>query len=64
MATNLSKSLAVALTIISTNAAIDCLGQAAKSNEQARQYPIEDFLDTTNYRGASFSPDKGKILVS
>ena len=29
-----------------------------------KQYPIEDFLDTTNYRGASFSPDKAKILLT
>ena len=28
------------------------------------QYSIEDFLDTTNYRGLSFSPDVKKILVS
>lgn len=27
-------------------------------------YTIEDFLGTTNYTGASFSPDNGKILVS
>ena len=28
------------------------------------QYSIEDFLGTVNYSGASFSPDKSKILVS
>lgn len=31
---------------------------------EVTQYPIEDFLATTNYRGLSFSPDKKKILVS
>lgn len=28
------------------------------------RYDIESFLDTTTYAGASFSPDKAKILVS
>ncbi|MDG2124771.1 MAG: S9 family peptidase [Verrucomicrobiales bacterium] len=28
------------------------------------KYPIEDFLDSTSFRGASFSPDNTKILVS
>lgn len=28
------------------------------------QYTIEEFLKTTNYSGASFSPDNSKILVS
>jgi dipeptidyl aminopeptidase/acylaminoacyl peptidase len=31
---------------------------------QVRQYSIQDFLGTTNYHGASFSPDNGKVLVS
>lgn len=28
------------------------------------RYSISDFLGTVNYRGASFSPDRGKLLVS
>ncbi len=34
------------------------------SPEGPRRYTIEQFLKTTNYRGASFSHDKAKILVS
>ncbi|MCI5106117.1 MAG: hypothetical protein MRY76_05360 [Pseudomonadales bacterium] len=26
--------------------------------------PIEDFMDSVSYRGASFSPDSSKLLVS
>ena len=28
------------------------------------EYPIQEFLSTTNYSGASFSPDNSKVLVS
>ena len=38
-------------------------GQADAPIEVER-YDIESFLDTTTYSGASFSPDKSKILVS
>lgn len=31
---------------------------------EVAKYTIQQFLDTTNYRGASFSPDKTKVLVS
>lgn len=31
---------------------------------QHKQYTIDEFLSTTNYGGASFSPDNSKILVS
>ncbi len=31
---------------------------------QVNRYTIEQFLKTTNYRGASFSPDKSQVLVS
>ena len=37
---------------------------AAEPELQLTRYPIEDFLGTTNYFGASFSPDKSKLLVS
>ena len=37
---------------------------AAPAADQVKQYPIEEFLRTTNYSGASFSPDNSKILVS
>ncbi len=34
------------------------------SPKSVKQYPIEEFLRTTRYAGASFSPDNEKILVS
>src|SRR5262245_13379372 len=37
---------------------------AAAAAAKPRQYTIEQFLATTNYGGASFSPDGRKILVS
>ncbi len=44
-----------------------CESPSEVARTQARdvkQYTIEEFLETTNYRGASFSPDNDKILVS
>ena len=32
--------------------------------QEVPQYTIQEFLETTSYGGASFSPDNGKILVS
>ena len=46
---------------------IATLTAAAVTSTQARepkQYPIEDFLDSTRFMGASFSLDYSKILVS
>lgn len=37
---------------------------AACQSAKVTQYTIEDFLGTTTFGGASFSPDKSKILVS
>jgi hypothetical protein len=36
----------------------------AKAERPSRQYSIEDFMDTTRIRGASFSADESEILVS
>lgn len=36
----------------------------AAEPKEVPQYTIQDFLGTTDYAGASFSPDKSKILVS
>ena len=36
---------------------------AAQPNE-VPEYTIKQFLDTVNYRGASFSPDGSKLLVT
>lgn len=35
-----------------------------KGQQDVKQYTIEQFLKTTSYRGASFSPDNSKLLVS
>lgn len=53
-------------TIAALVLAVFCQSGLAQTagNSSAREYSIEDFLDTTNYQGASFSPDKSKILVS
>ncbi len=34
------------------------------SPREVKQYTIEQFLKTVNYRGSSFSPDNSKLLVS
>ncbi|MEE2826844.1 MAG: S9 family peptidase, partial [Planctomycetota bacterium] len=36
----------------------------ARGQQDIKQYTIEQFLKTTSYRGASFSPDNSKLLVS
>ncbi len=41
-----------------------CATEPVPEPREITRYPIEDFLGTTNYFGASFSPDKSKILVS
>ena len=47
---------------------IGCLPTALVAQDEdgrdVKQYSIEQFLETTNYRGASFSPDNLKLLVS
>jgi dipeptidyl aminopeptidase/acylaminoacyl peptidase len=37
---------------------------AQDTTRPVKRYSIEQFLKTTNYRGASFSPDHSRILVS
>ena len=39
-------------------------GDAGSQMRAVAQYSIEDFLGNVNYRGASFSPDNTKLLVS
>ncbi len=58
-------------TLISLTATLTLallVGCEARMEEQAsrevQQYTIEDFLGNVNYSGASFSPDKSKLLVS
>ena len=60
--TGFSLRVCVSLTMI-----LGTLGFCAPLYGQSHdvtQYSIEDFLDTTTIRGASFSPDGAKILVS
>lgn len=43
---------------------LGCVASEPPAPLPSRQYSIQDFLGTTSYRGASFSPDKSKVLVS
>ena len=52
------------LALIAATAAVIFAACAAEPQRQLARYPIEDFLDSINYFGTSFSPDKTKILVS
>lgn len=41
-----------------------CAPAPEESSREISRYSIEQFLESTSYTGASFSPDKSKILVS
>ena len=41
-----------------------CAPEPQYTLREVTEYTIEDFLGTTNFRGASFSPDNRKLLVS
>ena len=57
--------LAVGVLGLTLLAGCEPVGDYAGSEmRQVAQYSIEDFLGTVSYRGASFSPDNSKILVS
>jgi dipeptidyl aminopeptidase/acylaminoacyl peptidase len=53
--------LALALAIV---LCVPAAGARQDSPDVARRYTIEQFLKTTNYRGASFSHDMSRLLVS
>jgi dipeptidyl aminopeptidase/acylaminoacyl peptidase len=58
-------SIALALIAAAALALTGCSeGVSSHVAYTPAQYSIEDFLGTTSFRGASFSPDKSKILVS
>ena len=44
--------------------AAETLEQASNDTVQIPQYSIEDFMNSTRFSGASFSPDNSKLLVS
>ncbi len=54
----------IALLIPIAFLAVSSLSAQESSSREVRPYTIEQFLKTTNYRGASFSPDNSKLLVS
>jgi len=68
------RDLSLAFTLASMAATTACAtsGSGAGGESTARltttdtvpRYPIEDFLGTTNFGGASWSPDGRKVLVS
>ncbi|MDG2186511.1 MAG: S9 family peptidase [Mariniblastus sp.] len=57
----MSKTLALYAGCLLT-ALLPCL--TISGQQDVKQYTIEQFLKTTSYRGASFSPDNSKLLVS
>ena len=48
----------------STMPTAEMLEQPAIDKAQIPQYSIDDFMNSTRYSGASFSPDSSKLLVS
>ena len=48
----------------STMPTAEMLEQPAIDQAQIPQYSIDDFMNSTRYSGASFSPDSSKLLVS
>ncbi len=47
-------------------AGVNCFAQRSpkQDDDEVKKYTIEQFLETTSYSGASFSPDNSKLLVS
>jgi dipeptidyl aminopeptidase/acylaminoacyl peptidase len=43
---------------------LNASAEPTRSDDKIDQYPIQDFLQTVQFTGASFSPDRRKILVS
>ena len=57
----MSKTLALYAGCLLTTL-LPCL--TISGQQDVKQYTIEQFLKTTSYRGASFSPNNSKLLVS
>lgn len=51
-------------TLITAGLVWACARQPVETAREITPYSIDAFLNVTNYRGMSFSPDKSKILVS
>ena len=62
--TDLRQLPALAALAMATLSACAFEAPAPEAAREIARYTIEDFLDTTNYFGGSFSPDKSKVLVS
>ncbi len=56
--------MARVLTVFSSIAVLALSPLAFAQAQDVPEYTIEQFLDTVNYRGASFSPDGSRLLVS
>ena len=54
----------VTLVLVGSMLLAGCQALESDRPREVSQYSIEDFLGTTNFRGASFSPDKSMLLVS
>lgn len=57
-------SIRVGLLLLTVLLLCGCSVAGSTRGREVTQYTIEQFLQTTDYRGASFSPDNRKILVS
>ena len=56
--------LTILIVLAGLSTAVAYNPRTAAEPRQVRQYSIEEFINTTTIRGASFSPDGSKILVS
>jgi dipeptidyl aminopeptidase/acylaminoacyl peptidase len=54
----------IAAAVVAWFGAHPALGQGSRPSRPSRQYTIEQFLDTTQIGGASFSADETKIVFS
>ena len=59
-----TRHVTVLIVLAALSTATACNLWTAAEPRQVRQYSIEEFINTTSIRGASFSPDGSKILVS
>lgn len=56
--------MTLSVFLLSSILALPVIHAQESGSREVKQYTIEQFLKTVNYRGASFSPDNSKLLVS
>ena len=55
---------AIRRCVVATVLVLSAVTGSAQTARPSKQYTIEQFLNTTTIRGASFSPDESRILFS